>query len=79
MAITGLFYLIDEWRINWIIMVTGPAIIGFILLWFFVYETPQFLLNKGTAYTLKVLNKIGKINEGIDNLLKEQDVENVRT
>lgn len=78
MAITGLFYAIDDWRINWIIMVLTPAVIGMFLLWFWVYETPQFLLNKGIDQTLKVMNKIGYINERRNNILTEQDVENVQ-
>lgn len=69
MVITLFFYLISDWRINWIILVGVPSIIEFILLWLFVYETPQFLIKKGVNETLKVMNKIGKINEGIDGIL----------
>lgn len=74
MVITLFFFLIASWRVNWIILVTAPAILELVLLYFFVYETPQFLLKKGTNVTLKYMNKIGKTNQGIDNILTEKDI-----
>ena len=75
--ITAFFYFIDNWRIIWIIVLTTPCIINLVLLYFFCYETPQFLLKKGTKEAMKVMNKIGQINHGIDNILTEEDLENV--
>ncbi len=62
MVITAFFFMIESWRINWIALVTTLSIIELFLVFFFVYETPQFLLKKGINESLKVLNQIGKIN-----------------
>jgi hypothetical protein len=32
-------------------------------------ETPKFLVRKGKHHALKSLNRIGKINKGIENIL----------
>ena len=39
------YYLIDNWRIVWIVFAAVPAIIGLILS-FFIYETPKFYLTQ---------------------------------
>lgn len=77
MVTTLFFYLISSWRISWIILVVGPAILELVLLYFFVYETPQFLIKKGINATLKDMNKIGLINKGMDNFLGEEDIQMV--
>ena len=69
MIITFFFSVIDSWRINWICLVTVPAIIELLLLIFYIEETPQFLLKKGVAVTKKALNRIGRINKNQDNIL----------
>jgi MFS family permease len=74
MIITLFFYLISEWRTNWLILVTGPAVVEMVLLWYYIEETPQFLVKKGVNQTLKAMNRIGKINKGKDDILDEDDV-----
>jgi len=79
MVITGFFYLMDNWRVIWIILIVGPGMLGIILMYFCCYETPQFLVKKGPDHTAKIMNKIGKINLGIDNVISKVDVEYVMT
>ena len=67
--ITSFFWFMDDWRIIWIIVLVVPCVIGLVLMYFFCYETPQFLTKKGVDHTLKYMNKIGQINSGIDNIL----------
>jgi hypothetical protein len=43
----------------------------------YIEETPQFLLRKSPAVALKALNRIGKINKGINEILDEKDILNV--
>lgn len=43
----------------------------------YIEETPQFLIRQGVEKTLKSLNRIGKINKGIKNILVEADIINV--
>ena len=42
----------------------APAVIIMIVSFFFIEETPIFLIRKGVKTTLKALNKIGNINKG---------------
>ena len=63
----------------WIFVLAVPTLVNFFLMYFFCYETPQFLIKKGPKYTIKIMNKIGKINNGLDNIMTEQDVELVMT
>jgi MFS family permease len=77
MTVTLFFSLIDSWRINWIVLVAGPAIIELALLVWYIEETPQFLVKKGVKATLKALNRIGKINTGLRSVLDEEDIQNV--
>jgi MFS family permease len=37
MLMTGFFYLIDNWRLVWIILIAIPTIADFVLLYFFCY------------------------------------------
>lgn len=71
MIITLFFYLISEWRINWIILVAAPSVIEIVLLWYYIEETPQFLLKKGVNQTLKAMNRIGRINKNREDILDE--------
>ena len=59
------------------ITMSGPTIIIMIFIFFYIEETPMFLLRKGIKPTLKALNRIGKINRGIKEILTPEDVENV--
>ena len=34
-------------------------------------------MKKGVKHTVKIMNKIGKINKKIDHIISEADVENV--
>ena len=79
MVITGFFYFMDNWRIIWLILIMGPSVLGLALMFFTCYETPQFLVKKGPEHTVKIMNKIGKINLGIDDVLTKLDVEHVMT
>jgi hypothetical protein len=36
----------------------------------YIEETPQFLIRKGPEVAIKALNRIGKINKGINNILE---------
>ena len=69
MLLTLLFFLIDNWRLNWIIVVVIPALIKMFLLLFYIEETPQFLIKKGVEPTIKAMNRIGYINLGIREIL----------
>jgi MFS family permease len=59
---TTLFFLINDWRIVWSLLVVFPAVIEFFLLLCYVEETPHFLIKRGCSHALKALNRIGMIN-----------------
>lgn len=46
-----------------------PSVILLFFVVIYVEETPHFLIQKGIDKTLKSLNRIGKINKGIKNIL----------
>jgi hypothetical protein len=77
MIITGFFYFMDDWRVIWLILIMGPSALAFTMMYFWCYETPQFLVKKGPKHTAKIMNKIGKTNLGIDDVLTSLDVEHV--
>lgn len=56
------FYIIDHWRVVWIILVAIPAVIELLLIHSYVEETPQFLLYRGISHAITALNRIGKAN-----------------
>lgn len=60
-----------------LILLVIPSIILLIAIFIYVEETPQFLLRKNIETTLKALNRIGKINKGLKNILVEEDIINV--
>ena len=45
-AVTCFYFLIPQWRIITIILVTIPSLISLFLVFLYVEETPQFLLRK---------------------------------
>jgi hypothetical protein len=79
MFITGLYYLIGNWRIISIILQAIPLTITFFFFVLYAEETPLFLLKDSNEKALKALNRIGYINFGIKDILTEEDIENVRT
>ena len=54
-----------------------PGIIQLLLLIFYVEETPKFIVKNNKFNAIKSLNRIGKINKGIDNLIVPEDIERV--
>lgn len=60
-----------------LILLAIPSVVVMFFIVIYVEETPQFLLRKGVPKTLKALNRIGKINKGLKNILVEADVINV--
>ena len=75
--VTILFYLIPNWRVVMITSVTIPSMIFFALMAGYLEETPQFLVRKGVEPTLKAMNRIGKINFGLRDILEPEDIQNV--
>ena len=76
-VLTTAFIWIENWRIVVAILLTAPSCVLLFFVIFYIEETPQFLLRKGIPQTLKALNRIGKINLGIKNILEEDDIVNV--
>lgn len=75
--VTTFFIFINSWKFVVLILLVIPSIILLIAIFIYVEETPQFLLRKNIETTLKALNRIGKINKGLKNILVEEDIINV--
>jgi len=60
---TLIYYLSKDWWTTTLYVILIPSIATLILMMIFIQETPMFLIRKGPAKALKVLNKIGKINK----------------
>lgn len=68
---TLLFYLIKSWLVIFIGAVAVPSVIVLAFIFYYVEETPQFLLRRGVETSLKALNRIGKRNLGFKDILEE--------
>jgi hypothetical protein len=71
MTVVLLYFLIGNWKIISIISTTIPITIILFLIVTYVEETPQFLLSKNNPNkkALKSLNRIGRINLKMDELI----------
>jgi OCT family organic cation transporter-like MFS transporter 4/5 len=78
MIMTGLYYFLGNWRIVTVIIQAVPITLTFLTFTFYAEETPFFLLRGKTSEALKSLNRIGKINFKIQDILTEEDIESVK-
>ncbi len=62
LTVTLFFFLFEDWRVVWCLLVAAPALITLILIYCYIEETPEFLIQHGTQDALAALNRIGKIN-----------------
>jgi MFS family permease len=72
--ISSFYYLAGHWRIGSIILITIPSLIALFLVFFYIEDTPQFLVKGPINEALKSLNRIGKINYKIKNIIEEEDI-----
>lgn len=77
MIMTTQFLFINNWILIVVISILTPAILVLGAIFFFAKETPEYLLRQGVTKTLEEMNKIGKMNFGIGDILSEKDVINV--
>lgn len=75
--LTTAFVWIHDWQLVTIIFLMIPSAIIMFFIATYVEETPQFLLRGDIDKALKALNRIGKINLGLHNVLEIKDLENV--
>ena len=68
------FQEIGHWRPATLYIGIIPIAIMFILVYFFVQESPKFLLRKGPVEACRVLNWIGKINTGNPELVRPAEL-----
>jgi len=61
-----MYFFIEEWRLINIVFVAIPSFLILLTFIFYLEETPKFLVGLGKEHALKSLNRIGKINKGID-------------
>lgn len=76
--VTALYMIVPNWRIVSIILVAIPSFASLFLVLIYVEQTPQFLLRKTNAQALKALNRIGKINYKIKDIIEEEDILSVK-
>lgn len=76
-VITTAFLWIHDWQIVTLIFLVIPSTVAMIFIFIYIEETPQFLLRGSIDNSLKSLNRIGKINLGLQNILTEKDITNV--
>lgn len=55
----------------------APALITLILIYCYIEETPEFLIQSNAKDALAALNRIGKINLDRKSTLEEEDIQNV--
>ena len=72
--VTLIYYLTLDWWQTTLYAVAIPMVVTWILLIAFLVETPMFLVRSGPIFATKQLNRIGKLNKGIDNLIKVDDI-----
>jgi MFS family permease len=72
-----MFYTIYNWQLIWIICMGIPSVAVLASIILLIEETPQFLLRMGVERAMKSLNKIGKINKGVSNIITKKDIESV--
>ena len=65
------FEELKDWRLVGYCLVISSSLL-FITTFIFLEETPKFLMKtKNTKKVCEALNRIGKINTGMDNLVSE--------
>lgn len=67
--LTTAFVWIHDWQLVTIIFLMIPSTIIMFFIATYVEETPHFLLRGDINKALKALNRIGKINLGLQNVL----------
>ena len=68
--VTQMYGLIKDWRQVTLYFICISYLIMFLLVFFFFQDTPQSLLKTKTASEIcQALNKIGKINLGVENIV----------
>ena len=73
-----LYWIFRDWRTIIIVFCCVPCFILLIILVFYLEETPKFLLTKANPEKAeKALNKIGRVNKGLTNLITREDIERV--
>ena len=71
-----MFYFVDDWQLNWLILGVGPAVVIMIMSFVVLRETPQFLIKQGIDKAVTKLNEIAQIN-GKEACVTDKDVQDV--
>lgn len=69
-----IYWVFPYWRLINIIFILIPCLVEQGLFLFYFEETPKFLLGKGVGTCLKAMNRIGRINTGVKNILTEEEI-----